>query len=219
MISCCQSMDPVRSNQVHPYMQKGVILKVAPNSNKSASVTFHYCYQQTKLSLQPSFLIMISTSTATARLVGSDDSMPTCVLAIPNDGMEWTAALFRLLGRHATQAGVQYIQEGLVKWVRKAIFFFPLLSLPLETGKQRKDDEWMDGWWSVPLRALTFPASIFSCWWSSWTSPRTPWLRRAGVAAAQRSIRVQVSLLIISQGKRRGNILARSCCLKKIAKE
>lgn len=30
-----------------------------------------------------------------------------------------------------------------MKWVRKAIFFFPLLSLPLETGKQRKDDGWM----------------------------------------------------------------------------
>jgi hypothetical protein len=90
MISCCQSMDPVRSNQVHPYMQKGVILKVAPNSNKSASVTFHYCYQQTKLSLQPSFLIMISTTTATAHLVGSDDCMPTCVLGSwPFLMMEW----------------------------------------------------------------------------------------------------------------------------------
>lgn len=159
MISCCQSMDPVRSNQVHPYMQKGVILKVAPNSNKSASVTFHYCYQQTKLSLQPSFLIMISTSTATARLVGSDDSMPTCVLAIPNDGMEWTAALFRLLGRHATQAGVQYIQEGLVKWVRKAIFSFSFFSpLPPSRDWQTKEGRWMDDGvylcvlWLSPLR-------------------------------------------------------------------
>lgn len=159
MISCCQSMDPVRSNQVHPYMQKGVILKVAPNSNKSASVTFHYCYQQTKLSLQPSFLIMISTSTATAHLVGSDDSMPTCVLAIPNDGTEWTAALFRLLGRHATQAGVQYIQEGLVKWVRKAIFFFlSSPSLSRLANKGRTMSGWMDDGvylcvlWLSPLR-------------------------------------------------------------------
>lgn len=34
------------------------------------------------------------------------------------------ALLFRLLGRHARQAGVQNIQEGLGKWVKRLSFFF-----------------------------------------------------------------------------------------------